>query len=219
VSLLGLTVLHGRLLRRHVQPAEKRPRYLDAFRSFVEQQGAFVSIAFIVVYHAGDALMFVMSPPLHRSLGWNAGWRGAIGLLGTAASIVGSMAGGLLVGRLGLRRTLSPIAAVQSLAILLYVALASSRPPAFAVVGTAIVEQLITGIGGAAFVVFLLRRCGRDHKAAHYAIGTALMSVAATAAGSVSGYLAERVGFPSFFALAFAASLPGVVLSLFVPKE
>jgi PAT family beta-lactamase induction signal transducer AmpG len=44
------------------------------------------------------------------------------------------------------------------------------------------------------------------------------MSVAATAAGSLSGFLADAVGFTTFFLVAFLAALPGVALSLAVPK-
>jgi PAT family beta-lactamase induction signal transducer AmpG len=218
-SLLSVAVIHRQVLPAQVRALGPDVPYLEAFRSFSRQTGALSSLLFIIVYHAGDALMFAMSPPLYRSLGWNAGWRGTIGLVGTAASVVGSMGGGLLISRCGLRRTLSPIAIVQSLAILLYVGLSVGRPTPAAVIGAAVVEQLVTGVGGAAFVVFLLRRCSLEHKAAHFAMGTALMSVAATVAGFASGYLAKRVGFPAFFTLAFLASLPGALLSFVVPKD
>ena len=64
-----------------------------------------------------------------------------------------------------------------------------------------------------------MRRCAAEHKAAHYAIASALMSVMATAAGVSSGYLVNHLGFPVFFTLAFAASLPGLALAWWVPQE
>jgi PAT family beta-lactamase induction signal transducer AmpG len=69
------------------------------------------------------------------------------------------------------------------------------------------------------FVVFLLRRCQKEHTAAHFAIASSLMSIVATGAGPLAGYLAGRLGYPTFFAIAFAASAPGVALTFFVPKE
>lgn len=195
------------------------PAYFDAFLVFLEQPRQGVSLAFILLYNAGDALMFAMSAPFLRSLGFGDLLRGAVGTVGTVAYMTGSIGGGMAVSRFGLRRMLPIIAAGQSLAIPLYVALAAARPGAVAVAAVAVIEQLAAGVGGSAFVVFLMRRCAPEHKAAHFAIGSALMSVAATAAGYGSGFLAERLGYPIFFALAFAASLPGVVLALLVPKD
>jgi PAT family beta-lactamase induction signal transducer AmpG len=135
------------------------------------------------------------------------------------ASISGSIAGGAAIARYGLRRTLGPIAIGQSLAILAYVALAAARPGLWVTSAVAVFEQLAGGVGDAALAVFLLRRCSPEHKATHFAIVSALMSVASTFAGVSSGFLLEHLGYPAFFALAFAASLPGVVLTRFVPKE
>jgi PAT family beta-lactamase induction signal transducer AmpG len=83
----------------------------------------------------------------------------------------------------------------------------------------AVFEQLAGGVGDAALAVFLLRRCSAEHKAAHFAIVSALMSVASTAAGVSSGYLLEHLAYPAFFGVAFVASLPGVALTWFVPKD
>jgi PAT family beta-lactamase induction signal transducer AmpG len=37
--------------------------------------------------------------------------------------------------------------------------------------------------------------------------------------GIISGFISQRVGFPIFFTIAFAAALPSLVLVHFVPKE
>jgi PAT family beta-lactamase induction signal transducer AmpG len=192
---------------------------VDAFVSFLAQPKAAVSLAFIILYKAGDAPMFAMNAPFLRSLGFGDLARGALGTAGMVASISGAIVGGAAIARYGLDRTLRPIVTVQSLAILLYVALAAAQPGAAAVSAVAVVEQLAAGVGDSALAVFLMRRCSREHKAAHYAIASALMSVMMTAAGVSSGYLVSRLGFPAFFALAFVASLPGVVLAGFVPNE
>jgi PAT family beta-lactamase induction signal transducer AmpG len=163
--------------------------------------------------------MFAMNAPFLRSLGFGDLARGALGTAGMVASISGAIAGGAAIARFGLHRTLRPIVAVQGAAILLYVALAVVRPGAAAVSAVAVIEQLAAGIGDAALAVFLMRRCSREHKAAHYAIASALMSVMATGAGVSSGYLVARLDYPVFFALAFVASLPGVVLAWFVPQD
>lgn len=193
---------------------------LDALRSFFVQDRALWSLAFILSFRAGDALMFAMNAPLLKSLGLDTDMRGLVsGGLGTVASIAGSILGGILIAKRGLARTLVPVAAVQSLAILLYVLLAAAKPSLPIITAIVVAEQLVAGVGTAAFMVFILRRCDGAHKASHFAMATALMSLAATGAGSVSGFLADRVGFVAFFAIAFLASIPGVIVARRVPKD
>ncbi|MFT3764905.1 MAG: MFS transporter [Minicystis sp.] len=193
--------------------------YARAFLSLLRQPGIAASLAFIIAYKAGDSLMFAMNAPFLKSLGLGDLLRGTVGTVAIVASISGSITGGALIAKYGLRRTLLPIAAVQSLAILAYVVLAAARPGVGVTAAVAVFEQLAGGFGDSALAVFLLRRCAPEHKAAHFAIVSALMSVASTAAGVASGFLLTRMGYPAFFALAFVASLPGVVLTRFVPKE
>ena len=195
------------------------PRYAEAFATFLAQRRIAVSLAFIVLYKAGDSLMFAMNAPFLKGLGLDDLARGAVGTAGLLAGMTGALAGGVAIARYGLGRTLGPILAVQSFAILLYVALAAVRPGATGVWAVAVAEQLAAGVGDSALAVFLMRRCAKEHKAAHFAMASALMSVTATVAGVSSGYLVERLGYPVFFALAFAASLPGLVLAWLVPKD
>lgn len=243
VLLLALGALHARLLPVAPRPplevprgseehpgAPYRPRtgaapvrpaasFGRAFTSFLEQPRVGTTLAFVLLYRAGDALLFSMSTPLLKDLGLGTAQRGVLAGFGTAASIAGSVIGGAVIARLGLARTLVPIASLQSLAIPLYAWLAWARPGAFGVRAVVLSEQLVAGIGTAAFVVFLMRRCSGVYKASHFALTSALMSLATTVAGSGSGYLAERFGFVAFFWLAFAASLPGVLLARRVPTE
>ena len=221
--LVALAGAHALVLPRSAQRrAEAGPSpggYAAAFVSFLAQPAASVSLPFIVLYKAGDSLMFNMNAPFLRGLGFDDLARGTPGTAGLVAGMGGALAGGAAIARYGLSRTLRPIVAVQSLAILLYVAIAAVRPGMAAVSVVALVEQLAAGVGDSALAVFLMRRCSTEHRAAHFAIASALMSVTSTAAGVASGFLVSRLGYPGFFAVAFAASLPGVALAFVVPKE
>lgn len=221
--LLALALLHAAFLPREVRrpPAEaSRVRFVEAFTTFLKQPNIAVSLGFILLFRAGDAMMFAMSSPLLKELGLGTAKRAFVsGTLGMLAGVGGSVLGGLLIGRFGLARTLRPIAALQSLAILLYVWMAWARPSEIGVSAIVILEQVAAGVGTSAFMVFLMRRCAGAYKASHFAIASALMSVATTLMGTASGHIASATGFPVFFAIAFAASIPGVVLSFWVPVE
>jgi PAT family beta-lactamase induction signal transducer AmpG len=216
-ALLAATaVAHALLLprRESVDAAPAAGGGLAIVRAFLDKPKVALAIAFLLTFRAGDALMFAMNSKLLASLGLDTAARGVVnGGFGTAASIAGSMLGGLWVARRTLERSLFPIAALQSVAILLYVGLAAFRPSLPVIAACVVTEQLVAGIGTSAFVVFILRLCDGPHKATHFSFATAVMSLAGTVAGSASGFLLEAVGYPLFFALAFVASLPGVVLA------
>lgn len=219
--LLALSALHAAILPREERRQEAtKLRYGDAFRTFFLQPGALVSVAFILTYRAGDALMFAMSSPLLNTLGLDLKARGWVsGTLGTLAFMAGATLGGMLIGRFDLRRTLVPISVAQSAAIPLYVWMAWAKPSLWWITAVVVTEQFVAGVGSAALLIFLMRRTSGEYKASHFAIGTSMMSVGATLLGAASGFIANEIGFVAFFALAFAASLPGVLLSLRVPTE
>ncbi len=221
ILLAGCAISHATLLAADPPGEARGLPLIDTVLSFFKKPGIGLALAFIATFKAGDALMFAMNAPLLKDLGLGTAERGFYyGTLGTSASVAGSILGGLIASR-GLARWLTPIAILQSLAILLYVVLAAYRPPLAVIAAIVIVEQLVAGIGSAAFVVFILRLCDGPHKATHFAFGTALMSFAVTGAGSASGFVLERVGFTWFFTLAFVASIPGVLLAPLVarPRE
>jgi PAT family beta-lactamase induction signal transducer AmpG len=222
--MLLLGIGHALLLPRPAQIERTERRALKAFWrafvSFLMQPKVGLVLAFVLTYRAGDALMFNMGTPFLKDLGLSLTQRGIVsGTWGTLASVGGSMVGGVIVSRWGLERTLRPIAIAQGFAILLYAWLAFARPALPSIIGIVLVEQLVAGIGTAGLMVFLMRRCHGAYKASHFAIASALMSVGTTVAGIVSGKLAARFGFPVFFLIAFAAAVPGMILSWFVPTN
>ncbi len=191
----------------------------DIIRTFFSKPGVAWSIGLLLTFRAGDALMFAMNAKFLKDLGLGTVERGLYnGTLGTLASMAGAMLGAAMVARRGLERALVPIALLQGFAILLYVALAAARPPLGVIAAVVIVEQLVAGIGLAAFLVFIVRLCEGTHQTKHFAFASAIMSLAVTGAGTASGFLLESVGFTVFFTLAFAAAIPGMVLAWVVSR-
>jgi len=198
--------------------ASKAERFFAAYRSFLSQPRAPVVLAFMFFYKLGDIMMFAMSKPLLRDIGVDTSHRGLLNGLGTFTFILGSVAGGALVARAGIERCLAPMTLFQNLAIPFYVLLAVVKPRFAGIVPVVLFEQFASGIGGAAHVVFLMRRCRAAFSASHYAFATAIVSLGSTLSGYASGPLNEALGHPWFFTVAFIASWPSLVLVWIVPK-
>jgi PAT family beta-lactamase induction signal transducer AmpG len=201
------------------KPRAKAPAFWAAYKSFLAQPQAAVVLSFMFFYRLGDIMMFAMSKPLLRDIGVDTAHRGVLNGLGTFVFIVGSLVGGGLIARRGLARTLVPLLYLQNLAIPLYVAMAVIKPTFGGVVAIVLVEQLVSGMGVSAHVVFLIQRCRGVFSASHYAFATAVVSLGSTLSGYASGPLNQHFGHTIFFTLAFVASWPALVLVWFVPKE
>jgi PAT family beta-lactamase induction signal transducer AmpG len=149
-------------------------------------------------------------------IAWMAGLVGAIG------SIAGTSIGGLWIKKKGLKKAIWPLTLLMNLNIWAYIWLAHSKPSATTMAGLGIIsavycyEQIAAGLGNAVLIVFILRTCKKEFKAAHYAIGSAFMSLFSTIFGGFSGIIVERMGYLNLFLISFLATLPAMVLLFFV---
>jgi PAT family beta-lactamase induction signal transducer AmpG len=74
------------------------------------------------------------------------------------------------------------------------------------------VEQFTGGLGTAAFLTFLMTLSSRKYAATQFALLTALYRVGGIGAQSVSGILAERMGYAGYFLMTFVLALPAFAL-------
>jgi PAT family beta-lactamase induction signal transducer AmpG len=223
---IAISLLASLLLAMAMLPRLKRALagsdsfYAAAFVDFLAQDRVGRLLAFVVLFRAGESFLLKMRYPFLRDLGMSMEqYAFASGTVGLVASFVATLLGGYLISRHGLRRWIWPFVLAQNTLNLLYMWLASGSGeglPAWTLVVT--LEAFGSGLGTAVFMVYLMRCCGREHRAAHMALLTALMSLGFTIAGVASGFLAEALGFTSYFGFTFLASLPAMALIPLLPN-
>jgi PAT family beta-lactamase induction signal transducer AmpG len=197
--------------------------YASSFISFLAQPKVGLMLAFILLFRTGESFLMKMKWPFFDDIvGLDLEFYSkANGIIGVVASLVGTIVGGRLLARDGLRAWIWPFMLAQNVLNLLYMGLAMSPDPTAIspVTLTAVIaaEHAGSGLGTAAFMVYLMRTCDPAHKAGHFAIVSALMSLSFTFAGVLSGFLAEALGFAVYFGFTFLATIPSMVLIWFVP--
>jgi MFS transporter, PAT family, beta-lactamase induction signal transducer AmpG len=230
-TMLLLTAFHALWLPKAGVAAEKKsPKemlrtYGRAFVSYLDQEKVALVLVFIVFYKMGDEILFSMVTPfMMREIGLTKdqyAWIG--GFVGAGGAIAGAMLGGWWIKKWGLKRAIWPLTLLMNFNIWAYCWLAWAKPDPKTLSGVwtvAVVhgyEQLAAGLGSASLLVYLLRTCKPEFKAAHYAIGSAIMSLGSTIVGGFGGRVVESIGYLNLFILSFFASLPSMILLLFVP--
>jgi MFS transporter, PAT family, beta-lactamase induction signal transducer AmpG len=198
-------------------PATLRDAVVLPFREFFARHGprtAAFLLVFVVVFKLPDFVAGNMTPAFLIDLGIKAERIGAVRQgLGPVFTIAGTLAGGLLVARLGLRPSLWVFGVLQAVSNLAFLGLAAAGGSDAALLATVAVENFCAGLVTAGFVAFLTSLCDARCSATQYALLTSLMALARDLlTKGPSGWLAEELGWPGFFAASAALGVPGLLL-------
>lgn len=200
-------------------PAET-PRSLtravvEPFKEFFSRPEALTVLLLIVLYKLGDAFAGALSTTfLIRAAGYTATEVGTVNkLLGLAATIIGALAGGALMAKLGLYRSLLLFGLLQAVSNLGFWLISVGPHSVWLMAAGVGFENLCGGMGTAAFVALLMGLCNREFSATQFALLSALSAVGRTyLAGPFTPPLVEYAGWPTFFLMTVAIALPGLLL-------
>lgn len=187
----------------------------EPLREFFTRKNAWTILLLIVLYKLGDAFAGALSTTfLIRGAGFTpdeVGWVNKV--LGLVATIVGALAGGALMARLGLYRSLMAFGILQAVSNLGYWLIAISPQNLWLMAGAVGIENLCGGLGTAAFVALTMALCERRFSATQFALLSALSAIGRTyLAGPLTPPLVEAFGWPTFFLVTVVIAIPGLVL-------
>lgn len=197
-------------------PASLADAVLLPFGEFFQRLGLLQGVlilVFIVLYKLGDALVNNMSTPFLLQTGFTQTDIGAIqGGMGLIATIVGALAGGAILSKIGINRSLWVFGGLQAVSNLTYFIQAQLGKDYTFMILTINIEYFCAGLGTAAFVAFLMSLCNQRFSATQYALLSSLMAVSRDILVAPAGRLAEITGWPLFFLISIVAALPGLLL-------
>jgi MFS transporter, PAT family, beta-lactamase induction signal transducer AmpG len=237
MGLLACLILLA-LLKEPIKSAFLKNRdsfYSKAFVSYMDREKMGITLAFIVFMRTGESMLTSMVSPFMVDLGIKVHYGWISGGVGLPFSIIGAMAGGWMISRYTLKKTIWPFLLAQNFTNLLYMGLAFFLNP-YVLLNTGAetvmsigyanlvlvasvhgFDQFAGGLGTAVLITFLMRTCLSEYKAAHFAIGTGLMNLSGVFAGVLGGFLAGWLGYGVFFGFSFLATIPGMALVFFIP--
>ncbi|HYH96528.1 MAG TPA: AmpG family muropeptide MFS transporter [Hyalangium sp.] len=187
---------------------------------FKRYQVPILILLFIVLFRVGDAIAFRMTTPFVLKLGFTNTQLGVIQKgVGMGAAITGAVVGGLLVVKLGLRWSLLLFGSAQALTNLFYIGLHARGVDPYFLALTVGADNFAGGMGSAAITVFLTALCNKKFSATQYALLSSLGAVPMQLLGVFSGFLAESLSWPTFFAFTTFAMAPALLVLLLIPRE
>jgi len=196
-------------------PASFRDAVILPFIDFLERKEAFWILAFIVLYKIGDNMAATMTIPYYMEIGFTKTQIGAVvKLFGFWATIIGSLAGGIMMLKIGINKSLWIFGVLQAVSTLCFGVLTITGPNNWILAGVIAFENLTGGMGTTAFVAFMLSLTNRAYTATQYALLSSFMGVPRVFAAAPTGYLVQAFGWWNFFVICTLVALPGMLLLL-----
>jgi PAT family beta-lactamase induction signal transducer AmpG len=198
----------------------------DVVSTFFKKKNVWWAIAFICLFRFSEGNQVKIVPLFMRAeravggLGLATDEVGiAYGVAGSIAFVAGSLAGGILTSRRGLKRSLLILCAMFNLPNVMYAVLAFTQPESsYGVIGAVLLETFGYGFGFVGVTLFIMQEVAPGpYKMAHYSFGTAIMFLGFLLPSSFSGYISDALGYKMHFIWVLAATLPSFFVCWKVP--
>ncbi|MFS8087169.1 MAG: AmpG family muropeptide MFS transporter [Acidobacteriota bacterium] len=190
------------------------------FREFFTRSGlirGLVVLLFIILYKYSDSLAGSMSTPFLLKTGFTQQEIGVVlGGAGLIAIIVGSIAGGAIIARMGINKPMWIFAVIQALSNLTYYGLSLAGKNHGYMVFAVVIENFGLGLVSASLTAYLMTMCNKRFSATQFALLSSLMAASRDILVSPGGKIAESMGWPAFFMITVAAGIPCLLLLPFI---
>lgn len=197
-------------------PKTLRSAVVDPLREYFSRQDAIRMLAFIILYKLGDTMASTMTMPFYlKELAFSKTQVGTVvKFFGTGATIGGAMAGGVMMLKLGINRSLWLFGVLQALSTACFALLLATGPQVVALAGVIGFENISGGMGTAAFMAFMASITDKRFTATQYALLTSLMAIPRIFASAPTGFAVEYLGWGPFFIGCALIAIPGLLLLL-----
>ena len=209
---------------------EARATFIDAWIDFFRKPQIWGMLAFVFLFRSGEGLLlgvghlFLQADSEVGGIGLSLAQKSIIdGTVSTVVSLAGGILGGMFISKYGLKKTLFTMAICLNLPNLTYVYLAfaaqGGEPVTLWTVGSLVtIEKFFYSFGFIANMLYMMQQIspGKYHMT-HYAFCTAIMNLVLWPTTAVSGFLADYLGYLTFFTVVMFATIPSFLAAWYAP--
>lgn len=193
---------------------------IKPFLDFTNHKRWYAILAFVVFFKLGDAFAGNLTLPFLLELGFSKTELASIlKTFGLFATLVGVFAGGLLVKKFGIVKSLWVAGIMQMLSNLAFAYLSKvGHDPALLYL-VVFAENFSGGIGDSVFVAYLSGLCNVAFSATQYALLSSLATFARSTLTASTGFFAQSLGWYNFFLLSTAVAIPGLIFLFWMTQK
>ena len=194
-------------------PQNFREAVVQPFVEYFSREKACLILLFILFFKIGDQMASTMTIPFYLALGFTKTQIGTVAkLFGFWATVLGGLAGGVLLLRIGIVKSLWAFGLLQALSTLGFSVLALMDGNLAGLAAVIAFENLSGGMGTSAYVAYMASLTNKKFTATQYALLSSSMGIPRVLAAAPTGWLVETTGWPFFFLSCTLAAIPGLLL-------
>lgn len=190
---------------------------ISPFADFIRRYRwqAVLILALISTYRISDIVLGVISNVFYVDMGFSEGEVALVAnVLGILMTLLGAVAGGLLVARLGVMRALLLGGVLAAATNLLFVWLAGIGHNVAILTLVISADNLSAGMATSAFIAYLSSLTNVSYSATQYALFSSVMLLLPKFIGGFSGVMVDNIGYIGFFLITTSLGVPVLLLIL-----
>lgn len=186
---------------------------ISPFKKFMEKGDWKRLIWIIVLYRAGDMIAQKMAKPFFVEIGFSMlEIANVVQVFGTISTLIGGICGGYFVKKVGIKTAMFYTAIAHAVSCLTYVAMSFIGYNIHMLYFTAFIENITGGMMSTAFIAFLYSLCNKQYGTTQYALLWAFYDFGGAIYRTISGAMADLLGWTNFFIFAVIMFIPGIVV-------
>jgi PAT family beta-lactamase induction signal transducer AmpG len=198
-----------------VQTGSWNERVTRPFLDFFTRAGAIEILLFVMIYKLSTMMATALTTPFLMEIGFSKAEIGRVTkVFGLIATIVGTLAGGAMMDRIGLKRALWIFGLLQGTAGLAFIVIASIGYNVPLLTLVIFVENFMMGLGVAALQGFMMSVCNRQFTGTQFALLSSITAVSRVVLVSQAGVLVQRLGWIHYFIFSALLAIPSLLLLL-----
>ncbi len=191
--------------------------FLAPLKDFLSKEKALAILLSIIFFKLGDAMLGVVSGPFYIELGYTKEQIAVVvKIYGLIATILGSIAGGIVVYKIGNFKGLIATGIAQSLTHFAFMWLNHQELHFTSLLVAISIENFACGMGSAALVVYISSLCNKKYTGTQYALLSSSASLCNNTITIYGGSLVKILGWDNFFILTVILALPGIVILMYL---
>lgn len=176
-------------------------------------------LLFLILYRLPDNFINTMINPFLIHIGYSDFEIATAGkFFGIASAIIGGLLAGYIMKYFTIFKSLILFGSLHGFAHILFIAqeiYGKNICIFFLVIGF---ESITGGMTMVAYIAYIASLCHGKFRATQYSFLTSMMGLSRSILPSISGYIVSTIGWNVFFLLASIASIPPVILALYLKK-
>lgn len=190
---------------------------IGPFADFIKRYRwqAVLILTLIATYRISDVVLGVISNVFYVDMGFSKREVAIVAnVLGVIMTLLGAVAGGVLVTRLGVMRILLLGGVLAASTNLLFAWLAGIGHSVVMLTLVISADNLSAGLATSAFITYLSSLTNVSYSATQYALFSSVMLLLPKFVGGFSGIMADGIGYVNFFLITASMGIPVLILIL-----